>query len=323
MTVMIVSAMVLGSAIVDVAGAYGVVNDDMILTLASAVQPTVAPADYPYASADPNGTDPLGYDNRQCTSFAAWWLSKHGVSFGGNADAAIIGPREFVSFGAAGGWDLSAAEAGYQVGTFPVIGAIAQWQGDEASVFTVAGNGVLAGDAGHVAVVTAVNHDGTAQLAEYNGSVPLGYSEDPSRNAPRYLYIGVTPPASGLITDTYTLSPLNPVPSPDIGPTTTIIPPVPAMPDPTLPPKAAPSPALAVQPPPSSVWLMLRPADSTGRDYQPPVGNHWHLGQHVIVHFSDLLAQKTRAARGTFIRHDGKLVLKLPRGLHAVRAGRP
>jgi len=60
------------------------------------------------------------------------------------------------SWGNASAWAVSAAHAGYRVDRTPAVGSIAQW--DASSVFVV----------GHVAYVTAVNGDGSIDIAGYN-----------------------------------------------------------------------------------------------------------------------------------------------------------
>jgi hypothetical protein len=92
-----------------------------------------------------NWASPYGYAYRNCTDFAAWWLEAHGV-----ADGRVRG------LGNAATWAGRAAAHGDSADHHPTPGSIAQW-GSE-----------VGGGFGHVAVVTSVNSDGTANVAEYN-----------------------------------------------------------------------------------------------------------------------------------------------------------
>ena len=86
-------------------------------------------------------------------------------------------------------------KAGYKVSKFPRVGAVAQWNINETSRWTINGasswfNG---GPVGHVAIVTHVYSDGTAQISEYNLNEQRTYSSIRVK-APRYLYIGFRHP---------------------------------------------------------------------------------------------------------------------------------
>lgn len=149
---------------------------------------TVAPADYPFdRSRAP--LDEYGFVAGECTSFAAWWLNRHGVPFG----VLTVGPRGTGRFLNASTWDGAARAAGWEVGTTPVVGAIAQWHaGERSQRLRVDGSTVtfVAGPPGHVAVVTKVYPDGTAQWVE-RGWGDLDDVHVGRGTAPRYLRIGV------------------------------------------------------------------------------------------------------------------------------------
>lgn len=152
----------------------------------------VAAVDYPFdRSRAP--FDEYGFVAGECTSFAAWWLNRHGVPFG----VVTVGPQGTGRFLNATTWDGAARSAGWQVGDRPVVGAVAHWRAGESSP-RVRPDGAaarfVAGRPGHVAVVTKVYPDGTAQWVE-RGWGGLDRVHVGRGTAPRYLYVGVTPPA--------------------------------------------------------------------------------------------------------------------------------
>lgn len=118
---------------------------------------------YPYYDADPSIArcyqgyhDPWGYCYRQCTSYAAWKRRAIGRS-----------PYPYY-WGNAAQWTNHASW-----NTTPIIGAIAVWP-----AYSQPG----VGEAGHVAMVEAVNGNGTIDVSEYNwrpfeytyrGNVPI------------------------------------------------------------------------------------------------------------------------------------------------------
>lgn len=125
--------------------------------------------DYPWAGLTyTNGGDQWGMAYGQCVSYAAWMIYKNN---GGSqhpptipdqgwfpSDGLARGPVRY-SWGNAGDWNTSAANAGFRVDGTPHVGAIAQWaNGSDGGAFTV----------GHVAYVTAVYSDGSVDLAQYN-----------------------------------------------------------------------------------------------------------------------------------------------------------
>ena len=112
-----------------------------------------------------NGTwaSPRRFAYRNCTDFVSWRL---GISWelaesGGTAHAYA--------------WRQGWIDAGRSVGTTPRVGAIAWWG-------TSRGGGY-----GHVAVVVAVNADGSARVEQYNGDGTGTYSVVNTR-AEAYLY---------------------------------------------------------------------------------------------------------------------------------------
>jgi len=152
-----------------------------------------APSSYPYRVGPAPALDAYGFVIGQCTSFVAWWLNRRGVPFG----VITVGPRGAGWFLNASSWDAAARAAGFAVGPRPVVGAVAQWRAGERSPATGDGGDPridVAGDTGHVAVVVRVLPDGRAEWLEQ------GFAGRPALHrgtgfAPRYLYLGVTPPA--------------------------------------------------------------------------------------------------------------------------------
>ena len=161
---------------------------------APAPAPAAAPApvttqtagtdDYPYRTATTNASDPWGFTERQCVSFAAWRLSQHGHALN-NAQQ---------NWGSALTWDDTARKLGMAVSSTPTVGAVAQWNADESSPFYAPGsstaNGTFtSGGYGHVGWVKAVYADGSALVEQYNMGGNRSYSVMRVK-APRYLHIG-------------------------------------------------------------------------------------------------------------------------------------
>ncbi|GAB1646359.1 GH25 family lysozyme [Krasilnikovia sp. MM14-A1259] len=125
--------------------------------------------DYPWAGLTiGQGGDQWGMGYGQCVSFAAWMAYKNN---GGDQHPASIPARGWFpsngldlgpvreAWGNAGDWSVNAKAAGYVVDGKPHVGAVAQWDnGSNRGTFTV----------GHVAYVTAVDADGSIELAQYN-----------------------------------------------------------------------------------------------------------------------------------------------------------
>ncbi len=137
-------------------------------------------------------TDPWAFFNRECTSFAAWRLNQQS----GRTSAPwaftnyMAGPnRTAVHFGFAYQWDDAASSGGWPVNSTPAVGAVAQWNQNER------GQGFIAGPNGHVAIVEAVNPDGSVTTEDYNALGTGFYATHTNVRAPRYLHIadsGVT-----------------------------------------------------------------------------------------------------------------------------------
>lgn len=102
---------------------------------------------YPFGN--PNGIDPWGFYQMQCTSYAAWyWNIKLGRSWYRGE-----GPT---GTGDAANWPNLASRNNVSVHSSPKVGAIISWQRSSLMPY------------GHVAIVEAVNSDGTIDLSEYN-----------------------------------------------------------------------------------------------------------------------------------------------------------
>jgi len=101
---------------------------------------------YPYTAIDV--PDAWGFLTRECTSYAAWYLN-------------VIAGKDFVNTrpgsGSAYNWANLARDQGFSVSSSPRKGAAIAW-----------GAGPLTSQWGHVAIVEAVNGDGTINLSEYN-----------------------------------------------------------------------------------------------------------------------------------------------------------
>jgi len=138
--------------------------------------------DYPYKNqTNVTAADKWGFTQRQCVSFAAWRMAqaRRPLSNAGNA------------WGHAYNWDTVASRKGKTVTTTPRAGAIAQWNGGEASDYW-ASNGakgrITAGRYGHVAYVIKVISGNRVVIEQYNMSGNRSYSQMVVK-APRYLYL--------------------------------------------------------------------------------------------------------------------------------------
>jgi len=101
---------------------------------------------YPYTAIDE--PDAFGFLTRECTSYAAWYWN---VLLG--KDWTNTRPGS----GSAYNWPALAADQGYNVSSTAKVGAIISW-----------GASSLTSSWGHVAIVEAVNSDGTIDVSEYN-----------------------------------------------------------------------------------------------------------------------------------------------------------
>ncbi|HEU4676631.1 MAG TPA: CHAP domain-containing protein [Motilibacteraceae bacterium] len=149
------------------------------------------PDAYPWSGPVPAGAgDPWGFTQGQCTSFVAWWLNTHGVPFARHTR----GATGEATFDDAGGWDTAARQAGFPVSAVPRVGSVAQWHPGEASRPDGAGQLLVAGEHGHVAVVVAVGRHDEVVTIGYDGATHV--LERLTTRAPRYLQIGILPPPS-------------------------------------------------------------------------------------------------------------------------------
>ena len=124
-------------------------------------QPTVIPGskirgdDYPYASYPTGIGSPLGYLYRECVDFVAWRL---------NEQSGLTNPLtfKFKGYGNAADWKGRLVAAGYRADNTPIVGAVVWWGPN-------AGDASLkVGELGHVAIVSAVNADGSIVIEQYN-----------------------------------------------------------------------------------------------------------------------------------------------------------
>lgn len=110
-------------------------------------------------------TSARGFDFRNCTDFAAWATGLTWSRFrfdDGEGDAAD--------------WRTYAGNAGLREANQPSVGDIAWWGSS------------VAGGYGHVAIVTAVNSDGSVSTADYNGDGRGNYTIRGSVRAHAYLH---------------------------------------------------------------------------------------------------------------------------------------
>ncbi|OQA52579.1 MAG: N-acetylmuramoyl-L-alanine amidase domain-containing protein precursor [candidate division WS2 bacterium ADurb.Bin280] len=100
---------------------------------------------YPYSCGN---VDPWRFYTCQCTSYAAWyWNVVLGKSWTNTRPGS----------GDAKNWPTLARDQGYNVSSSPRVGAIISWLGSS-----------ITSSHGHVAIVEAVNSDGTIDISEYN-----------------------------------------------------------------------------------------------------------------------------------------------------------
>ena len=101
---------------------------------------------YPYSAIDV--PDAWGFLTRECTSYAAWYMN-------------VMNGKDFYNTrpgsGSAYNWGNIARDQGFTVSSSPKVHAIIYWSA-----------GPLTSSWGHVAVVEAVNGDGTINISEYN-----------------------------------------------------------------------------------------------------------------------------------------------------------
>lgn len=137
------------------------------------VIPGLTPGAYPDGDAYPcggswckNGSamSPRGFAYRNCTDFAAWRRGMNWSQINGGGDGNAIGWRQ--------GW----LQRGRQVSNVPRVGSIAWWGSSRG------------GGYGHVAIVLAVNPDGSVKVEHYNYEVRGGYTVTDGLRAEAYLY---------------------------------------------------------------------------------------------------------------------------------------
>ncbi len=118
---------------------------------------------YPYDAIDV--PDPWGFYTRECVSYTAWYWNKN-----------LNPSKPFVRIKPPGGdakkWPELGRIQGYSVTDTPHVGAIIAW---------------TSGTYGHVAIVEAINEDGTLALSDYNYLVDHVYRYTPRVNPSEYI----------------------------------------------------------------------------------------------------------------------------------------
>lgn len=162
----------------------------VLIAIFAVLLPAASPArassdDYPWPYAAQNVSDPFGFTERQCTSYAAWRMYKAGHRFNNRT---YYGGHYYY-WGNATNWAATAVAVHKTVTTHPKVGAIAQWKAYEKSAYyTSKGVGTIqAGSLGHVAYVAYVYSDGSVLVRQYNLFGSRAYSTMHVR-APRYIY---------------------------------------------------------------------------------------------------------------------------------------
>jgi surface antigen len=113
--------------------------------------------DYPYGKGPIDIASPLGYMTRECVDFVAWRLNEQ--------SGITSAPFKFSGYGNASTWKDTARINGYAVDKKPTLGSVAWWGPMVSAVLT-------AGPLGHVAIVSAINDDGSIIIEQYNGLFP-------------------------------------------------------------------------------------------------------------------------------------------------------
>jgi len=107
--------------------------------------------DRPNDTTAANVISPYGYYYRNCTDYAAWRVSTHGVQ-----------PAQYKGLGNAKDWASRAPSKGVPVNGAPAVGSV----------------GVrISGKFGHTAFVEEVRPDGTIRVSQYNNGADGNYSE--------------------------------------------------------------------------------------------------------------------------------------------------
>lgn len=138
--------------------------------------------DYPWANQveAPNPVTGMYYVN--CTDFALWRLNQQVGATDPNHPKYTNGNFASVPLGNGGEWATAWRAKGWPADNTPEVGAMAHF---------APGAVGASQQYGHIAVVQAVNDDGTVTIEEYNGATPYKYSTRtvPADQVTTYLHI--------------------------------------------------------------------------------------------------------------------------------------
>lgn len=138
--------------------------------------------DYPWANQveAPNPVTGMYYVN--CTDFALWRLNQQVGATDPNIPKYTNGNFASVPLGNGGEWATAWRAKGWPADNTPEVGAMAHF---------APGAVGASQQYGHIAVVQAVNDDGTVTIEEYNGATPYKYSTRtvPADQVTTYLHI--------------------------------------------------------------------------------------------------------------------------------------
>lgn len=138
--------------------------------------------DYPWANQveAPNPITGMYYVN--CTDFALWRLNQQVGATDPNSPKYTNGNFASVPLGNGGEWATAWRAKGWPADNTPEVGAMAHF---------APGAVGASQQYGHIAVVQAVNDDGTVTIEEYNGATPYKYSTRtvPADQVTTYLHI--------------------------------------------------------------------------------------------------------------------------------------
>lgn len=138
--------------------------------------------DYPWANQveAPNPVTGMYYVN--CTDFALWRLNQQVGATDPNHPKYTNGNFASVPLGNGGEWATAWRAKGWPADNTPEVGAMAHF---------APGAVGASQQYGHIAVVQAVNDDGTVTIEEYNGATPYKYSTRtvPAGQVTTYLHI--------------------------------------------------------------------------------------------------------------------------------------
>jgi surface antigen len=144
--------------------------------------------DYPFKDAQIYTPDPWGLYYRECTSFAAWRINVQMGYKEGQPYPFTVGTQGVGLFGDGGQWGHTLGSK-YPVDMTPKKGAVIWW-GPNFSSSTTNTQGY-----GHVAIVGAVNDDGTVLVEEYNFGYDHNYNTRtiPAGDVSGYIHIADIP----------------------------------------------------------------------------------------------------------------------------------